>query len=115
MASYLLSEGYKDAAAVIIGSTLESHLRQLCSCQKPPIAVENVDAKGKRIPIKADTLNADLKKNNVYGLLDQKNITAWLEIRNNAAHGHYTSYTKEQVELILLGVRDFIARTPLKP
>jgi hypothetical protein len=30
MADYLLSEGYKDPSAVIIGSTLEEHLRQLC-------------------------------------------------------------------------------------
>ena len=29
MAEHLLDEGYKDAAAVIIGSSLESHLRQL--------------------------------------------------------------------------------------
>ncbi len=30
MAIYLLKEGFKDAAAVIGGSTLEAHLRQLC-------------------------------------------------------------------------------------
>ena len=30
MAKHLLDEGYKDAAAVIAGSTLEGHLRQLC-------------------------------------------------------------------------------------
>ena len=30
MAQYLLNEGYKDAAAVIAGSSLETHLRQLC-------------------------------------------------------------------------------------
>ena len=31
MAEYLLHEGYKDSAAVIAGSTLESHLRALCN------------------------------------------------------------------------------------
>lgn len=30
MSEYLLKEGYKDAAAVIAGSTLEEHLRTLC-------------------------------------------------------------------------------------
>ena len=30
MAQYLLDKGYKDAAAVMAGSTLEAHLRQLC-------------------------------------------------------------------------------------
>jgi hypothetical protein len=29
MASYLLAEGYKDAAAVLVGSSLEGHLRNL--------------------------------------------------------------------------------------
>lgn len=31
MADHLNSNGYKDAAAVIAGSTLEAHLRQLCT------------------------------------------------------------------------------------
>lgn len=31
MSQHLLDEGYKDAAAVISGSSLEAHLRQLCS------------------------------------------------------------------------------------
>src|SRR5258708_34010349 len=30
MADFILSEGYKDAAAVMGGGVLESHLRQLC-------------------------------------------------------------------------------------
>ena len=30
MADHLLERGYKDAAAVVTGSTLEAHLRQLC-------------------------------------------------------------------------------------
>jgi hypothetical protein len=42
MAEYLLSEGYKDPAAVIIGSVLEEHLRQLCAKNLIP-----VDAAGK--------------------------------------------------------------------
>src|SRR5262245_46497601 len=57
MAEYLLSEGYKDPAAVMIGSVLEEHLRQLCSVNK--IDVEIVQPT-KVIPKKADTLNADL-------------------------------------------------------
>jgi hypothetical protein len=39
-------------------------------------------------------------------------VTAWLDLRNKAAHGQYADYTKEQVALTLQGVRDFISRHP---
>ncbi len=111
MASYLLSESYKDAAAVVIGSALEVHLKQLC--QKYNIPTERIDKTGNGIPLKADTLNAELKKAGVYNLLDQKNVTAWLDLRNDAAHGNYARYAKEQVELMLSGVQNFISRVSL--
>lgn len=37
---YLLEQGYKDAAAVIIGSTLEENLRQLCRKHEIPVELE---------------------------------------------------------------------------
>lgn len=105
MADHLLSEGYKDPAAVVIGSTLEGHLRQLCL--KNGLAP---DVAGK--PKKADLLNADLAGQSVYSKLDQKSITAWLDLRNKAAHGKYSEYSKDQVALVVQGVRDFMARVP---
>lgn len=104
MASHLLDQGYKDAAAVITGSTLESHLKKLAD----KYGIGTTDAKGK--PKKAEKLNADLRKEEIYGKLEQKNITAWLDLRNNAAHGNYGEYTKEQVELQISGIRNFIAQ-----
>lgn len=47
-----------------------------------------------------------------YSLFDQKNVTAWLDLRNNAAHGKYTEYSSEQVNLLIEGIRDFIKRNP---
>ena len=105
MATHLLDNKYKDAAAVIVGSTLEVHVRKLCG--KYTISTER---NGK--PKKADELNAELAKQGVYPKLDQKNVTAWLGLRNHAAHGHYSEYTKDQVALFLQGVRDFITRHP---
>jgi hypothetical protein len=107
MADYLLGEGYKDAAAVLIGGTLEGHLRQLCP--KYSIDIEVLTSSGLK-PKKADQMNADLSKASAYTKLDQKNVTAWLDLRNKAAHGEYNEYTKQQVELFLSSVRDFIAR-----
>jgi len=90
MASYLSQKKYKDAAAVVAGSTLEAHLRQLC--HKADVATEASGAQGVRLK-KADQMNADLAKAEVYKKLDQKSVTAWLDLRNQAAHGDYSKYT----------------------
>jgi hypothetical protein len=110
MAEHLLSEKYEHPAAVMIGSVLEEHLRQLCD--KNGIAVTE-NKNGKLIPKKADLLNADLTGQGIYNKLDQKNVTAWLDLRNKAAHGKYTEYNIQQVELMFQGVTEFIARNRL--
>ena len=108
MANHLLGEGYKDAAAVMLGSTLEEHLRQLA--RNNGIEVE-IESNGKMSPKKADVLNADLVKAGVYSKLDQKNVTAWLGLRNDAAHGKYDNYSKEQVVFFSQALNDFMARS----
>jgi hypothetical protein len=107
MANHLLAEGYKDAAAVMIGSVLEEHLRQLC--YKEGINT-TISKGGKNSFKKANTLNDELASNAVYNKLDHKNVIAWLDLRNNAAHGKYNEYTQEQVKLMLSSVSDFISR-----
>ena len=77
-------------------------------CDKNGINSE--DEKGS--PKKADRLNAELAKAEVYTKLDQKSITAWLDLRNKAAHGKYNEYSKDQVSLMIAGIRDFIIRIP---
>jgi hypothetical protein len=109
MAQHLLDSGYKDASAVIAGSTLEGHLRNLC--RKHGISVERVTPQG-NVSQKSDTLNAELAKAQAYGKLDQKAVTAWLDLRNKAAHGHYAEYTIDQVRFSIAAIRDFIARLP---
>ena len=105
MSKYLLDLKYKDPAAVMIGSVLEEHLRLLCRNNSVDITyLKNGDT----IPKKANTLNADLTKAGVYGVLEQKNISAWLDLRNRAAHGKYGEYNQEQVELMYQGVLNFI-------
>jgi hypothetical protein len=106
MSQHLLDQGYKNAAAVIAGSSLEAHLRQLC--QKSEIETETEGG----APKKADLLNAELTKANIYSKGDQKNVTAWLDLRNKAAHGHYDQHEAGQVGLLISGIRDFITRHP---
>lgn len=105
MAQYLLDSGYKDAAAVVAGSTLEAHLKQLCKKSGIP-----VDVAGK--PKKAHMINSELAAKRVYPKLDQKSVIAWLDLRNSAAHGDYGAYDKGQVHLLISALRDFITRVP---
>jgi hypothetical protein len=107
MAEHLLGQNYKDPAAVMTGSVLEEHLRQLCMAASVPVDGSSM---GEAVPRKADSLNADLAKAGKYSKLDQKQVTAWLDLRNKAAHGKYTEYSDEQVKLMLAGVRDFVSR-----
>ena len=39
-------------------------------------------------------------------------VTAWLDLRNKAAHGNYSEYNDNQVKQMIMGVRDFIIRNP---
>jgi len=106
MADYLLKEGFKDPSAVIIGSTLEAHLRELC--KSSGIETEFENTKGKLVPKKADLMNSELAKANKYSSAYQKQITAWLDIRNSAAHGKYDEYSIEEIKLMSQGVKNLI-------
>ncbi|MDQ3539160.1 MAG: hypothetical protein M3440_00590, partial [Chloroflexota bacterium] len=88
---------------------LEERLRQLC--RKNDIATELQTPNGPKSK-KAEAMNTDLAQARVYDKLNQKNVTAWLDLRNKAAHGHYTQYDTAQVEQLLRAVSDFTARFP---
>ncbi len=106
MAEHLIEENYKDPSAVIIGSVLENNLKAVCDKHGIPTSVP--DAKtGKLKPLKADFLNAELTKAGVYNALVQKSVTAWLDLRNKAAHGQYGEYDINQVKQMLSFVTDF--------
>ncbi|MFQ5957293.1 MAG: DUF4145 domain-containing protein, partial [Candidatus Brocadiales bacterium] len=81
-AQHLLDNGYKDPACVIAGVALETTLKKLCDKHSLP--------KGK-----LDKMNADLAKAGIYNVGMLKQITAWADRRNNAAHGNWDTYTKE--------------------
>lgn len=107
MASELQEKGFKDPAAVLAGSVLEEHLRKLAA--KSGIDVEKAGGSPKR----ANTLNDDLAQGEaVYSNLEQKSVTAWLGLRNHAAHGEYDKYDHAQVAGLIRDVRDFMIRHP---
>ena len=63
MAMHLLDNGYKDASAVLAGSSLEIHIKHLC-------IKNNVETMVNGKSIKTETLNSELKKKGVYTNLD---------------------------------------------
>jgi hypothetical protein len=106
MAAHLLDQKYKDAAAVIAGTALETHLRRLCGHWG--VTATKPDGK----PKPADLLNADLQKASAYTPSEQKQVTAWMGIRNDAAHGDYEKVISESVRLMIEGIRHFVSIHP---
>jgi hypothetical protein len=104
MADHLLSERHSLPAAVVAGSALEAHLRALA--ERSGV---NIEARGR--PKRAGKLNDDLAKKGVYPKAEQKQVLAWQDLRNSAAHGE-AEFNIEQIRLMVQGIRDFISRHP---
>ncbi|VDN46688.1 conserved protein of unknown function [Petrocella atlantisensis] len=92
----LLNANHKDPACIVAGVCLETTLKELCDREKLSHG-------------KLDKMNADLKKAGVYNTGMQKQITAWADLRNNAAHGNWKEYTDDDVKLMIQGIRCFIS------
>lgn len=101
MAEYLLTQGYRDSAAVMIGTVLEDSLRKLADAN----GISKTQSSSRQLTI--NLLNVELAKAGVYGPLVQKQVTTWADLRNSAAHGHYNKYDSEQVKQMLLFVQKF--------
>ena len=95
-ATALLSAGYKDPACVVAGVALETTLKDLCSRNGIPNA-------------KLDKMNADLAKMGLYNKGMQKQVTAWADRRNSAAHGDWGAYIDADVDDMIAGVTRMIA------
>jgi hypothetical protein len=97
-AEHLLSNGYKDAAAVLTGAVLESSLRKLCD--KRGVAYTSKET--------MEPLNVKLAKAGAYQRMTQKMITAWGDVRNNAAHGDFDKYSEADVRQMHQWVSGFV-------
>ena len=95
-AQELLKAGYKDPACVLVGVSLEVAVKHLAGKHSLPLT-------------KLDRMNTELAKIGVYNMAKQKQVTAWAELRNKAAHGTWTAYTAADVAAMHIGVQQFIA------
>ncbi len=107
-AEYLLQEGRSEtnshvSAAVLAGAVLENALRRIWQRQNPVIATTNGETK------MLNELITDLKNANVFNELKAKQLHLWRDIRNAAAHGQFQQFSRHEVELMLKGVKQFLA------
>ena len=98
MAEHLLETGYKDPAAVLVGTVLENGLKKLA--EKNEIKFKNNDGIG--------ILNKGLANKEVYTRPKQKQVQVWADIRNSAAHGSPDDYNATDVKYMLDGVQNFL-------
>ena len=54
----------------------------------------------------------ELKKADVYSLVEQQYVTMMLAIRNAAVHSKFDEYTADQVGELISRVREFVKRFP---
>ena len=109
-AESLLTEGQSGRfdhvpAAVLAGAVLEKTLRTLCAQQSPPVEITKPDGSNKMLASLID----DLKKAGLYNEARAKQLRTWAAIRNHAAHGEFDQFTRQDVELMLTGITNFLA------
>jgi len=112
-AEQLLSEGSSGSydhvpAAVLTGAVLEKFLRTLCDQQTPPIPTFKTTPKGD-VPLMLNSLIDELKKTGFFNELKAKQLRAWADIRNAAAHGKFDEFSRSDVEQMIQGVKYFLA------
>lgn len=95
-AKELLRTAYKDAACIVARVVLETAIKDLCKRQNLPVDTLH-------------SMNAELAKAGVYNKARQSAITGWKDLGNAAAHGNWTTYTNEQVQIMIAGIEEFIA------
>jgi|SRR5208337_3551005 len=108
MAEFFLTQGdqYKHPAAFLIGGVLEEHLRKLSKKFEIQIMKDTDHYRH------AEDLNMDLRKKGVYNDNERKSITAWLGLRNDVDHAHWTNISLEKVDIMLKDVRRIINQYP---
>lgn len=107
-AVHFLDSKFEVAAAVTAGVVLETTIKKLCSQQTPEINVINPAGKD----IKTDTLISELKNAGVYNEAVAKQLRAWMNVRNDAAHGKRKDgeFDDGEVKRMIEGVSDFVAK-----
>ncbi|MDE3041144.1 MAG: DUF4145 domain-containing protein [Nitrospirota bacterium] len=95
-ANELLATGYKDPACILARVALETTLKELSGKHGVPLGT-------------LDRMNSELCKAGAYNMAKQKQITAWADIGNKAAHGDWKSYSDSDARAMVQGVETIVA------
>jgi hypothetical protein len=109
-AEHLLAEGHRGRfdhvpAAVLAGAVLEKALHTLCGQQQPPIPLKGPKGEFKSLA----PLISDLKKAGAFNEAKAKQLRAWADLRNLAAHGEFNQFKRGDVEHMIAGINGFLA------
>lgn len=91
--------------AVLCGAVLEDALRRLCDRQSPPVPTEKPNGRPKAL----NALIQDLQKANAFNKLKAQQLRGWAQVRNSAAHGKFDEFNRDDVKLMVKGVKNFLA------
>jgi hypothetical protein len=99
-AAHLLEHGYRNAAASITGAVLENGLRGILGKHAgQPVAGGNLQS-----------LSQQLFQKKIVSGLEQKNLQAWIALRDHADHGEFDAYDSGDVRRMIDGVTAFLAK-----
>ena len=109
-AEHLLVEGHRGKfdhvpAAVLAGAVLEKALHTLCDQQQPPVPLKGSKGEFKSLAPLID----GLKKAGAFNEARSKQLRAWADLRNLAAHGEFTQFKRNDVEAMISGINNFLA------
>lgn len=91
--------------AVLCGAVLEDALRRLCDRQTPQVPTDKPNGRPKAL----NALIQDLQKVNAFNKLKAQQLRGWAQVRNSAAHGKFDEFSRDDVELMVNGVTNFLA------
>jgi hypothetical protein len=94
----LLKARYKDAAAIYCRVIIETALKKICDKNKITY----------RIKERLSTISNKLRKKGHLNLPEWRQIQAWADIGNAAAHGKFDAYTADDVKNMLDGLETFL-------
>lgn len=106
-ADILAENDHLAAATVIAGGTLETHLRHLVNKNGLTISAPNGSISAYNQAVASERKRG----NEIYSKADHDQVESWGKLRNDAAHdpGAFKR-SKDQIKLMIEGVRQFIAR-----
>lgn len=96
-AKYLNKNKHKDPAAVLARVVIEDALKRIAR-------VESINDS-----IKASQINDELKKAGRYAQPQWRQIQAWIDIGNAAAHGDFNQYNQNDVQRMIEDIERFLA------